>query len=251
MNKLVEIHTDIVDMFGQVITQDVGIEHKYADCYRELITRNGIDTVALQADTQAVLDKYYNADITGCRPSHKGSYRNFKRAAKSDRVTKYLPEGNSGGLFFTFNTSDGVSTVTVVYKTIERMENDSKRKARVASKEAADTVQEDERKEAQALTMRTSVTADQALALMLAFLPEITTLTQDDVFKAWSGQRNKEAASAQAKIDGQKKLTADNKRKRKEAAADRKATDEKRKVEHDLAAQQSQQEIDKRTGTGH
>jgi len=253
MKNELQTTQEIQTAFDQVIAGDTATGIKYADIFRLTVQTHGSNAEAIRVELQAVIDRNYNSDVISSRPERRDSYRNFKRAAASDRVTKYLPESNTGGLFITFDTVDKVSTVTVTYKSIEKMEADNKQAARVASKEVADAKHEQEQREAQALIMRTSATAADILKLITGYLPEITTLTMADVFAEYEKQVKLKAESDQQKRDLQKQTATDNADKRKQAADKRKQKEAawaalaEAEAGRSQAAKDSQKDIDART----
>ena len=219
---------------------------------REVIAVAGNDTDMIQTNVQALVDRHYSKLACSADPARLAAYAVFRAAWTAKLINSYHVDGDGGLLFVSFKDPEGTPKdskarfVTVIYKTPAEVEQEAQQASREEAKQAAEVKQDAEQREQEAATAQAARTADQVLDLMLNYMPTITALKPEDIYKAWQDRVAFQADQEAAKLRAEKASKEANRIKQEASNKANKAKQEQASKVHKANKAQGQREIDSR-----
>ena len=216
---------------------------------------HGIDVQAMQADILAVVNREFSKTLCSASEPALAAYASFRGAFTTKRFNRYVVDGAGGIVTVSFSDPEGTPKdskarfVTCTYLSPTALEVQAKQAERDASKLQADVRKKEEQHKEEKDVTRAAMTAQQVLKRMLSLIPEISALSENDVFDYWQGEIDKANKLEQSKQDKQKQTGKDNKAARDKAASDKAARELAAKMRREIDAKTSDAEIVNRTGT--
>lgn len=176
---------------------------KAAQFARLVVDTHGINADMIKVDIQALVDRHFSKAACSADDARLAAYASFRGAFVPKRINSYLVDGKGGLLNISFADPDGTPKdskarfVTVTYRTPEQVEQEAKQAARDESKARADEIHAAEQDKLTQELTRAALTAEDVVKILQGYMPELTTLSEQDVVAAWTTLLTQQAEHAE------------------------------------------------------